>query len=101
MAKGNFSKLVDSEVPVLVDFYAEWCGPCQTMAPVLTELASEQAGKLKIIKIDTDKNQAVAQAMGVRGIPAFKLFKKGNILWEGSGAMTKQQLLSAIQPHLA
>lgn len=86
--KKSFQELVSShETPVLVDFYATWCGPCHAVAPVLEGLAQEYQGNLKIIKIDVDKNPAIAQKFQVRGVPTFILFDKGEVLWRGSGAM--------------
>ena len=69
-----FSELIKSDIPLLVDFYADWCGPCKTMEPVIKDIADELHDKLKVIKINTDKNQQVSQAYGVQGIPTFILF---------------------------
>lgn len=95
--KKSFQDLItNNATPVLVDFYADWCGPCKMMAPVITELAGELSEQIKVIKIDVDKNQTVAQKYQVRGIPAFMLFYQGNVLWRQSGAMSyvdfKQQI---------
>lgn len=101
MAKKSFNDLLkQSEVPVLVDFYAEWCGPCKAMAPALSEYAKDVSGKLKVIKVDVDKNQKAAQAYNVRGVPTLVLFDKGNIKWRQSGALSKGQLQQAIGPFL-
>lgn len=91
-AKGKFDTLVSQETPVLVDFYADWCGPCQAMAPVLKEVAQNYEGKVKIIKIDVDKNQPIAQRFGVRSIPTLILFKEGNVVWQQAGMMTGRDL---------
>ncbi|GAB5524976.1 MAG: thioredoxin [Roseivirga sp.] len=91
-AKGKFDALVSQETPVLVDFYADWCGPCQAMAPVLKEVAQNYEGKVKVIKIDVDKNQPIAQRFGVRSIPTLILFKGGNVLWQQAGMMTGRDL---------
>lgn len=90
--KGKFDALVGQETPVLVDFYADWCGPCQAMAPVLKEVAQNYEGKVKIIKIDVDKNQPIAQRFGVRSIPTLILFKGGNVVWQQAGMMTGNDL---------
>ncbi|WP_422007199.1 thioredoxin [Roseivirga pacifica] len=95
--KGKFEELVSQDTPVLVDFYADWCGPCQMMAPVLKEIAGELGDKVKIIKIDVDRNQPVAQRFGVRGIPHFILFNGGEIKWQKGGAMSKRELTAAIE----
>ena len=94
--KQSFKELINQEIPVLVDFYADWCGPCQSMAPVLKEVAGELKGKVKIIKIDVDKNQPVAQKFGVRGIPHFVLFKSGKVVSQKAGMMTKRDLTQMI-----
>src|SRR2546423_14088281 len=88
MAKTTFNDLINtSDIPVLVDFYADWCGPCKTMSTVIHQLAEKWKGKLKVIKIDTDKNQGVSMQYQIQGIPAFILFKNGKILWRKAGAM--------------
>ncbi len=94
--KESFSQLINKDTPVLVDFYADWCGPCQSMAPILKEVAGELGDKVKIIKVDVDKNQAVAQKFGVRGIPNFILFKNGKVISQRAGMMTKRDLSQMI-----
>ncbi|PWL30167.1 thioredoxin [uncultured Roseivirga sp.] len=90
--KGKFDALVSQDQPVLVDFYADWCGPCQMMAPVLKEVAQELGEKVKVIKIDVDKNQPIAQRFGVRSIPTLILFQGGEIKWKKAGVVTKREL---------
>jgi len=86
--KKSFQELINTnETPVLVDFHATWCSPCHAMNPVIQSLAQQFTGKLKVIKIDVDKNQAVAALYQVRGVPTFILFYKGNILWQQSGVI--------------
>lgn len=97
--KGNFSKLINGERPVLVDFHAEWCGPCKMQAPILKELSEKIGDKIRIIKIDVDKNQSIAQRYQVRGVPTLILFKKGEIAWRESGVKSTQQLINIITPH--
>jgi thioredoxin 1 len=95
--KTSFSDLINSDTPVLVDFYADWCGPCKMMTPVIKEIAQDMSGKMKVIKIDTDKNPAVSSQYGIQGIPTFILFKNGKILWRQSGAMPKHQMANEIR----
>ncbi|WP_286756950.1 thioredoxin [Roseivirga sp. UBA838] len=97
--KGNFNNIINGDQPVLVDFYADWCGPCKMQAPILKEVSSEIGGKARIIKIDVDKNQPIAQQYQVRGVPTLILFKKGQPLWRQSGVATKQQLIDLINQN--
>lgn len=97
----TFRDIINSGKPVLVDFFATWCGPCKIMSPVLQELKQEIGDKLTIIKVDVDKQPDLAQALSVQGVPTFVLFKDGMPLWRQSGAMSKAQLKSFLQPHLS
>ncbi len=97
----GFKELIGGPKPVLVDFFAEWCGPCKTMAPVLKELANDLKDKAVILKVDVDKNPAASQAYNVRGVPTFVIFKNGNEVWRQSGAMPKHVLEAALKTHAA
>ncbi|MBW3130566.1 thioredoxin [Hymenobacter profundi] len=98
MPKKSFSELINSPgMPVLVDFYADWCGPCKTMAPILQQVAQQHQGKLRIIKIDVDRNQAVAQQFRVQSIPTLILFQNGQPVWRQAGVVPAPQLNQALQ----
>ena len=92
--------VVQSDIPVLVDFWAPWCGPCKMIAPILDEIEPEFAGKAKIVKINVDDNQLVAGQFGVRSIPTLLLFKNGQLVATQVGALPKNQLAAFINQHL-
>ncbi len=96
----KFADILNGELPVLIDFHADWCGPCKTMNPLISELAVDLKGKVKILKINIDKNQKVATDFQVRGVPTFVLLKKGKEVWRTSGAMLKSTLQGQIAPHI-
>lgn len=98
--KPSFQDIIQSETPVLVDFYADWCGPCQAMTPVLKDFSTEMGEKVKVIKINVDTNSAVASTFHVRGIPTFIVFKKGEVVARQSGMMPLSALRSMVEPHL-
>lgn len=93
----DFDRVIgDAEVPVIVDFYADWCGPCKIMAPVFDELASEQAGHALVLKLDTDRNQQTAQRFGVRGIPTLIVFRGGKETGRHVGVAPKPKLVELL-----
>ena len=94
------SEVLDSQVPVLVDFWAEWCGPCKAIAPILDQVAEEYAGKLKVAKVDVDANQALAQQFSIRSIPTMMVFKDGEVQDQMVGALNKPALLDKLSPYL-
>lgn len=97
--KSNFHSIIDSETPVLVDFYAEWCGPCKALAPILTAVKHELGDAVKIVKIDVDKNQPLANQFQVRGVPTLILFKNSHPIWRKSGVLQKNELIQIITSH--
>lgn len=92
----KFSEILNQEKPVLVDFFATWCGPCQTMGPILKQVKEELGESVKIIKIDVDKNKALATKFQVRGVPTFIIFKNGKQVWKQAGLITKNELKQKI-----
>ena len=93
-------EVLQSPVPVLVDFWAAWCGPCKAIAPTIDQLSVEYAGKLKVVKVDVDANMEVSNRFGVLSIPTLLVFKDGQIVEKMIGALPKPALLARIQPHL-
>ncbi|HIB36259.1 thioredoxin [Mesonia sp.] len=95
--KSSFQDIITQDVPVLVDFYADWCGPCKMLAPILKQVKAELGDDLKIVKIDVDKNQSLAAKYQVRGVPTMILFKQGNQVWRESGVLQAQDLVAIIK----
>lgn len=95
-----FQEIINSDKPVLVDFFATWCGPCQALAPILKETAEEVQGLARVIKIDVDKNPKLAEKYGIRGVPTMMIFKNGVLKWRQSGVLPAAQITSAIKSFL-
>ncbi len=92
----TFQELINGETPILVDFFATWCGPCKTMEPILQDTARQMGEKMKIVKVDIDKNANAASKFQVRGVPTLILFQKGKILWRQSGVVPVHQLIQIL-----
>jgi thioredoxin 1 len=96
----KFSELINSDTPVLVDFYADWCGPCKMMPPILRQVKDKLGDKIRIVKIDTERNHAITAQYQIRNIPTMILFKKGEIKWQNSGVVPAHQLIITIENFL-
>lgn len=99
MMKSSFNNIINSDTPVLVDFFADWCGPCKMLAPILKEVKSDMGDAIKIVKIDVDKNPSIASKYQVRGVPTMLLFKNGKQVWRQSGVLQKRDIIQIIQSH--
>jgi thioredoxin 1 len=95
----RFQEVIGGDQPVLVDFFAEWCGPCKVMAPELKKLVDRMGGRVRVLKVDVDRNPEAAAHYGIQGVPTLILFRQGRQLWRKSGAMTAGQLEEVVTAH--
>ena len=93
----KFNQIIQSETPVLIDFFADWCGPCKMLAPILKDVKTELGDAIKIIKIDVDKNELLAAKYQVRGVPTMMLFANGELEWRQSGVLQKEDIITVIK----
>ncbi len=98
--QGNFNKLINSDKPVLIDFHAEWCGPCKMQSPIVTAVAKELGDKVMVIKIDVDKNPEISARYNIRSVPTIMVFKNSEIKYQQSGLMDKNQLIRLINQYV-
>lgn len=96
----TFNDIINSGKPVLIDFYATWCGPCKAMSPIIEQVGKEVLGKARVLKIDVDKNQLLAAKYQIQAVPTFVIFKNGQIVWRQPGGTDKQTLLRTLLSHL-
>ncbi len=96
----GFKELVSGATPVLIDFYADWCGPCKMLAPTLKEVKAQLGDQIKVLKIDVDRNQALAQKLGVQGVPTLMIYQNGSLKWRQSGVLPTHQIVSQLKAYL-
>ena len=96
----SFHELIQSETPVLVDFFATWCGPCKAMEPIVKEVAQTVQGKARVVKVDIDKRAQLAQTYNVQAVPTFMIFKKGNVIWRHPGMVDKNTMLNQLMQNV-
>ncbi|MGB0886465.1 MAG: thioredoxin, partial [Chitinophagales bacterium] len=96
----SFQKIIQSEKPILIDFFAEWCGPCKALAPTLKQVANKLEGKARVIKIDIDKNESLASQLNVRSVPTLMVYKNGKQLWRQSGALSANDLTKLLESFI-
>ncbi len=97
----KFSEVIQSEVPVLVDFSAEWCGPCKMLAPILKQVKDEMQAEVTIIKIDVDRNPEISQHFNIQGVPTLMIFRKGDLMWRQSGVMGAKEIQQMVRKFSA
>lgn len=95
----TFNQIINGDKPVLIDFYATWCGPCKTMSPIVEAIGKEVQGSARVLKIDVDRNQALAAQYGIQAVPTFMIFKKGQVVWKKAGGADKMTMKAELLKH--
>jgi len=96
----SFQQIINSGKPVLVDFFATWCGPCKAMSPIIESVAKDMQGNARILKIDVDKNKSIAVKYNIQAVPTLLIFKNGNVVWKHPGGIDKQSLVNSLMSHI-
>ena len=96
----TFQQIINGDKPVLIDFYATWCGPCKAMSPIVEQIGKEMQGQARILKIDVDKNQAVAAQYQIQAVPTFMIFKKGEMVWRQPGGADKMTIMNQLRKFI-
>jgi len=96
----TFKDIINGDKPVLIDFYATWCGPCKAMSPIVESIGKEMQGQARVLKIDVDKNQTIAQQLQIQAVPTFMIFKKGKMVWRKPGGTDKMTIMQEIRNHI-
>lgn len=96
----TFQQIINGDKPVLIDFYATWCGPCKSMSPIVEAIGKEVQGNARVIKIDVDRNQALAAQYGIQAVPTFMILKKGQIMWKQPGGIDKMTMKNELLKHI-
>lgn len=96
----SFKELIGGEIPVLIDFYATWCGPCQAMAPIIEQVKQDYGARIRVLKIDIDKNPQLARNLGIQGVPTLIIYHQGKQAWRGSGLLPAADISRHLQPFL-